>query len=154
MYYVERKEQLQRWIEEQLKRAPLPLEAASADASFRRYFRVHCGERTLIAMDAPPAHENCRTFVRDFLPLIANPGRDEIVLCPPYVDLHATLEAVKGSSLAVGAQNLHWENEGAFTGEISRGMLVALGVIAHLRRARCAPPTPPSQSPRSGAERS
>ncbi len=64
MYYVERKQHLQRWIEEQLKRAPLPLEAASADASFRRYFRVDCGERTLIAMDAPPAHEDCRTFVR------------------------------------------------------------------------------------------
>ncbi len=68
MHYVEnnvdRKQHLQCWIEEQLKRAPLPLEAASADASFRRYFRVNCDGRTLIAMDAPPAHEDCRPFVK------------------------------------------------------------------------------------------
>jgi len=61
---VDRKEQLQRWIEAWLKRAPLSLKAASADASFRRYFRVDCGDRTLIAMDAPPAHEDCRPFVK------------------------------------------------------------------------------------------
>lgn len=61
---VQRKEQLRRWIEAWLKRAPVSLEAASADASFRRYFRVDCGDRTLIAMDAPPAHEDCRPFVK------------------------------------------------------------------------------------------
>ena len=64
MYYVERQGQLLGWIEERLQRAPLALETASADASFRRYFRVRCGERTLIAMDAPPAHEDCRPFVK------------------------------------------------------------------------------------------
>lgn len=61
---VDRNGQLQRWISACLKRAPLSLKAASADASFRRYFRVDCGERTLIAMDAPPAHEDCRPFVK------------------------------------------------------------------------------------------
>lgn len=61
---VDRKDQLQRWIEACLKRPPLSLKAASADASFRRYFRVDCGDRTLIAMDAPPAHEDCRPFVK------------------------------------------------------------------------------------------
>lgn len=61
---VDRKEQLQRWIEARLKRPPLSVKAASADASFRRYFRVDCGDRTLIAMDAPPAHEDCRPFVK------------------------------------------------------------------------------------------
>lgn len=40
------------------------LTIASADASFRRYFRVHLADKTLIAMDAPPAHENCEPFVR------------------------------------------------------------------------------------------
>jgi hypothetical protein len=64
MYYVQRKQQLQGWIEEQLAHAPLPLAAASADASFRRYFRVAHNGRTLIAMDAPPAHEDCRPFVK------------------------------------------------------------------------------------------
>ena len=64
MDYVERQAQLQGWIEEQLQFAPCALEVASADASFRRYFRVRYAGRTLIAMDAPPAHEDCRPFVR------------------------------------------------------------------------------------------
>ena len=63
MDYVERKQQLQGWIEEQLRDAPFTLEVASADASFRRYFRVRCADRSLIAMDAPPAQEDCRPFV-------------------------------------------------------------------------------------------
>jgi aminoglycoside/choline kinase family phosphotransferase len=61
---VERQRQIQGWIEERLRLAPLALEVASADASFRRYFRILCADRTLIAMDAPPAHEDCRAFVR------------------------------------------------------------------------------------------
>jgi triosephosphate isomerase len=82
--------------------------------------------------------DQARTFVTDFLPLVAGHDRDEIVLCPPYVDLQATIEATKGTQLAVGAQNLHWEKEGAFTGEISTGMLLAIGcthvVIGHSER--------------------
>src|SRR6266700_4033501 len=82
--------------------------------------------------------DDARAFVRDFLPLVAGQDRDEIVLCAPYVDLAATLEAVKGSNVHVGAQNLHWEKEGAFTGEISAAMLLSLGVthviIGHSER--------------------
>jgi triosephosphate isomerase len=82
--------------------------------------------------------DQARAFVTDFLPLVAGHDRDEIVLCPPYVDLQATIEATKGTSVAVGAQNLHWEKEGAFTGEISTGMLLAIGcthvVIGHSER--------------------
>ena len=63
MDYVERQQQLQGWLEERLCSAPVALEVASADASFRRYFRVRSDGRTLIAMDAPPAHEDCRPFV-------------------------------------------------------------------------------------------
>jgi triosephosphate isomerase len=77
-------------------------------------------------------------FVHDFLPLIKGHNRDEIVLCAPFVDLAATVEAVKGSSVFVGAQNVHWAKEGAFTGEISAHMLDALGVthviIGHSER--------------------
>jgi aminoglycoside/choline kinase family phosphotransferase len=64
MRRVDRLSQLQRWIETELNIAPLALERASADASFRRYFRVRTPSRSLIAMDAPPAHEDCRPFVR------------------------------------------------------------------------------------------
>jgi len=64
MRRVDRGSQLQRWIEAQLNASPLALEPASADASFRRYFRVRAADRSLIVMDAPPEHEDCRQFVR------------------------------------------------------------------------------------------
>jgi len=77
-------------------------------------------------------------FVQDFLPLVAGHERDEIVLCAPFVDLAATVEAAKGSGVLVGAQNVHWAHEGAFTGEISAHMLEAIGVthviIGHSER--------------------
>jgi triosephosphate isomerase (TIM) len=72
--------------------------------------------------------DQTREFFRDFLPLVAGHTRDEIVVCPPYIDLVDAMEAVKGSSVAIGAQNVHWKEEGAFTGEISAAMLLALGV--------------------------
>jgi triosephosphate isomerase len=81
--------------------------------------------------------EGC-AFVEAFLPLIAGHTRDEIVLCPPFVDLPAVAAAVKGSRLALGAQNMSWEKEGAFTGEISAAMLLAAGcthvIIGHSER--------------------
>ena len=61
---VDRQSELQRWIEGRLHVSPLELEPASADASFRRYFRVRVAGESYIAMDAPPAHEDCRPFVR------------------------------------------------------------------------------------------
>ncbi len=64
MRRVDRRQQLQRWIETQLTAAPLALEPASADASFRRYFRVRAAGGSLIVMDAPPGQEDCRPFVR------------------------------------------------------------------------------------------
>jgi len=72
--------------------------------------------------------DQTREFFRDFLPLVAGHTRDEIVVCPPYIDLADAMEAVEGSSVAIGAQNVHWKEEGAFTGEISAAMLLALGV--------------------------
>jgi len=82
--------------------------------------------------------DQTRQFVRDFLPLVANHDRDQIVICPPYVDLLSALELAKGSNVAVGAQNVHWEKEGAYTGEISAGMLLDLGcthaIIGHSER--------------------
>lgn len=62
----------------------------------------------------------------------------ESVICAPFTALPALVEAVRGTSLKVGAQNLHWEDSGAFTGEISGVMLKDLGVhyviIGHSER--------------------
>ena len=67
-------------------------------------------------------------YFRDFLPLVAGHDRDEIVVCPPYTDVQAAIEVARGSNVAIGAQNVHWKAEGAYTGEISAPMLVSLGV--------------------------
>jgi triosephosphate isomerase len=82
--------------------------------------------------------DQTREFFRDFLPLVSGHARDEIVVCPPFLDLAAALEATKGSNVAIGAQNVHWKEEGAFTGETSTAMLLAYGVthviIGHSER--------------------
>ena len=62
----------------------------------------------------------------------------DVVVCPPFVYLPAVLDAVKGTNIAVGAQNMHFEENGAYTGEIAPSMLVELGVkyviIGHSER--------------------
>jgi triosephosphate isomerase (TIM) len=77
-------------------------------------------------------------FFQEFLPLVADHDRDAIAVCPPFIDLPAAVEAASGSNVAIGAQNVHWEKEGAFTGEISAPMLTAIKVthviIGHSER--------------------
>src|SRR5437879_9311316 len=79
-----------------------------------------------------------REFFREFLPLVAGHTRDEIVVCPPYIDLCDSVAAAKGSQVADGAQNLHWEKEGAYTGEICPVMPLDVGcthvIIGHSER--------------------
>jgi len=79
-----------------------------------------------------------RDFFTAFLPLVKNHTRDEIVVCPPFIDIGAALEATRGSNVTVGAQNMFWEKEGAYTGEISAGMIVGAGcthvIIGHSER--------------------
>ena len=77
-------------------------------------------------------------FVQAFLPLVANHDRDEIVLCPSNTSLSQVIAAVSGTNVAVGAQNMHFSDEGAFTGETSAPMLKAIGtthvIIGHSER--------------------
>src|SRR5215467_13163355 len=77
-------------------------------------------------------------FFSAFLPQVFEHTRDEIAVCPPYIDLQAALKAAEGSHIAVGAQDCYWKDEGAFTGEISPTMLVAIGcthiIIGHSER--------------------
>jgi len=76
-------------------------------------------------------------LIEEIKPLVAN-ASCEVVVCVPFIDLAAALEAAKSSNIRVGAQNCHWENSGAFTGEISAAMLGEIGVgyviIGHSER--------------------
>jgi triosephosphate isomerase len=82
--------------------------------------------------------QQAREFVSTFLPEVRNHTRDEIVLCPPFIDIPATVEAVKGTDIGVGGQDMFWEKEGAYTGATSAGMLVSAGcthvIIGHSER--------------------
>src|SRR5947209_13882821 len=82
--------------------------------------------------------DDARAFLHSFLPLVVGHMRDEIVICPPFVDIFAALESARGSNVGVGAQDVYWKNEGAFTGEVSAPMLVAAGcthvIIGHSER--------------------
>jgi len=82
--------------------------------------------------------DQTRDFFRDFLPMVQDHDRDEIAVCPPFVNIHAAVEAAKGSRVAIGGQNVFWEKEGAYTGEISTAMLLASGcthvIIGHSER--------------------
>ncbi|HET6934716.1 MAG TPA: triose-phosphate isomerase [Candidatus Angelobacter sp.] len=82
--------------------------------------------------------EQSRQFVSAFLPEIWGHTRDEIVLCPPFVCIPAVVEAVQGSEIGVGGQDMFWEKEGAYTGAISGPMLKAAGcthvIIGHSER--------------------
>jgi triosephosphate isomerase (TIM) len=82
--------------------------------------------------------DETRTFFRDFLPMVTGHTRDEIVICPPYIDLCAAVQAAKGTNVEIGAQDLHWEKEGAYTGEICPRMLLDVGcthvIVGHSER--------------------
>jgi len=82
--------------------------------------------------------EQTKEFFRDFMPLVSGHDRDEIAVCPPFIDLPAAVESAKGSDVGIGAQDMYWEKEGAYTGEISTGMLLAVGcshvIIGHSER--------------------
>ncbi len=79
-----------------------------------------------------------KAFVEAFLPLVANHSRDEIALFPSVTSLATVVQAVAGSSVQVGLQNMHFADEGAYTGETSPLMLKAVGathtLIGHSER--------------------
>jgi triosephosphate isomerase len=58
----------------------------------------------------------------------ADLGGADVVVCPSYVSLAAAVQLLAGTEIAVAAQNVHWEEEGAYTGEVSAAMLRELGV--------------------------
>jgi len=77
-------------------------------------------------------------YVKELRGLVKDMTGVEIVVAPPFTALHAAGEAARNSNVGVAAQDLHWEREGAFTGEISAGMIAETGaeyvIIGHSER--------------------
>lgn len=76
-------------------------------------------------------------FIEKFTPLVKD-TQNEVILCVPYTDLFYALLNVQGTNIKIGAQNMHFEEKGAFTGEVSGKMLKSIGVdyviIGHSER--------------------
>jgi triosephosphate isomerase (TIM) len=79
-----------------------------------------------------------RAFFEALKPLVETANHCEIVIAPPFTCIDAAVHAARGSSIRIAAQNMHWEREGAFTGEISARMLTDLDcygvIIGHSER--------------------
>jgi triosephosphate isomerase len=79
-----------------------------------------------------------RLFFAAFLPLVADAKHCDVVIAPPFTSIAAAVEATKVSKVAISGQNLFWQKEGAFTGEVSAGMLREAGcryvIIGHSER--------------------
>jgi len=79
-------------------------------------------------------------FVKEFRSLVKDVHDVEIVIAPPFTAIRAVAEAAHASNLGVAAQNLHWEREGAFTGEVSAAMIKEAGaeyvIVGHSERRR------------------
>ena len=76
-------------------------------------------------------------FIQELAPLVKD-TKNEVILCVPYIDLFYALLHVQGTNIKIGAQNMHWEEKGAYTGEVSAPMLKSIGVeyviIGHSER--------------------
>ena len=79
-----------------------------------------------------------KALIEETKPLVAGKDNCDIIFCVPYVDIHAAQEAAKGSNIKIGAENVHFAEKGAYTGEISAEMLKECGIeyviIGHSER--------------------
>lgn len=76
-------------------------------------------------------------FIDEFIPLVKD-TQNEVILCVPYTDLFYALLSAQNTNIKIGAQNMHWAEKGAYTGEVSAKMLKSIGVeyviIGHSER--------------------
>ena len=81
--------------------------------------------------------QEAKALLEEIAPLVKDADCD-VIACVPYVDLCTALEATKGTNIKIGAENCHWAESGAYTGEISAKMLAAMGleyvIIGHSER--------------------
>ena len=82
--------------------------------------------------------EEAKALVQALKDLVKDVTNVEIVVCPPFISLHAVKDVLAGSRIELGAQNVYWEKSGAFTGEVSAPMLKSVGcayvIIGHSER--------------------
>lgn len=82
--------------------------------------------------------EEAASFMKELKQLISDDKNVDIVICPPFTLLHEVKDLMKGSNIKLGAQNMHYEDYGAFTGEISPSMLKDSGceyvILGHSER--------------------
>jgi len=76
-------------------------------------------------MNKTPAE--AEQIVTELIPLVKD-AKCDVVVCPPYVDLAVVANLLSGTNIKLGSQNIHWAPKGAFTGEVSADMLLAIGV--------------------------
>ncbi len=96
--------------------------------------------RTVIAgnwkMNMTPSQT--KAFITELAPMVAGKDKCDIVLCVPFVDIATAVEAAKGSNIHIGAENVHFAESGAYTGEISAKMLCEIGaeyvIVGHSER--------------------
>jgi triosephosphate isomerase len=79
-----------------------------------------------------------RAFFAAFKPMVAGVSDCDIVIAPPFTNIPEAVKAAEGSAVKISAQDVYWEKEGAFTGQVSTGMLVEAGcryaIIGHSER--------------------
>lgn len=77
-------------------------------------------------------------FIRELAPMVAGKNQCDVVLCVPFVDIAAAVEAAAGTNIRIGAQNVHFKESGAYTGEVSAAMLKETGaeyvIVGHSER--------------------
>jgi triosephosphate isomerase len=94
-------------------------------------------------------------YAKELRPLVKEVAGVEVAVAPPFTALHAVAEALRNTNVGVAAQDVHWEREGAFTGEISAAMIVESGaeyvIIGHSERRRLFGETDATVSRKVGA---
>jgi len=96
--------------------------------------------RTVIAgnwkMNMTPSET--KAFIEELAPMVKGKDACDIVLCVPFVDIATAVEAAKGSNIKIGAENVHFKESGAYTGEVSAAMLKEIGteyvIVGHSER--------------------
>lgn len=67
-------------------------------------------------------------FIKELAPMVAGKDKCDIICCVPFVDIAPAVEAAKGTNIKIGAQNVHFKESGAYTGEVAANMLTECGV--------------------------